>query len=244
MPPRSPSAPEKDRFAHDSANDLTALLEITELEGPYVLVGHSYGGIALRCFFSLQPEHVVGVVLLECATALMLALYPRLPPPEFDRLSEHVDYEAIAHLKEESGMSDAEWNYALEAQSLCRGFQREDTHDSARRLAGEYQISKRVMGDRPLSVVRFDFARDFEIVYNEAVRKGYESEEEREKVRAYIDGCKVFHEQLQRAQLRLSRDAEFVAYLETGHDTPIRRPKVVVEVVKRLLKRVKEKQNL
>jgi hypothetical protein len=47
-------------------------------------------------------------------------------------------------------------------------------------VAGEYQIDRQVWGDRPLSVVRLDGSRNYEVVYDKAVRKRYGMEEERE----------------------------------------------------------------
>lgn len=49
----------------DSARDLKALLSAAEVEKPYILVGHSKGGLLVRTFARLFPGDVVGVVLLD-----------------------------------------------------------------------------------------------------------------------------------------------------------------------------------
>ena len=53
------------RTAADSVHDLHALLEAAEVPGPYVLVGHSYGGMLMRLFASTYPDEVMGMVLVD-----------------------------------------------------------------------------------------------------------------------------------------------------------------------------------
>jgi pimeloyl-ACP methyl ester carboxylesterase len=51
--------------AYDSAADLHAALENAEIGGPYIIVGHSYGGLVVRAFTDLYPDEVVGMVLVD-----------------------------------------------------------------------------------------------------------------------------------------------------------------------------------
>ncbi len=53
------------RTGEDAAYTLKALLEKIEAPKPYVLVGHSLGGMYVRCFAKMFPEDVAGVVLLD-----------------------------------------------------------------------------------------------------------------------------------------------------------------------------------
>ncbi|MEK3795234.1 alpha/beta hydrolase [Paenibacillus sp. FSL R7-0204] len=45
--------------------DLRELLTQLELEPPYILVGHSYGGMIMRLFASKYPEEVSGIILVD-----------------------------------------------------------------------------------------------------------------------------------------------------------------------------------
>lgn len=49
------------------ASDLHTLLAAAGVPGPYVLAGHSYGGIFIRSFASQYPDEVAGLVLLDSA---------------------------------------------------------------------------------------------------------------------------------------------------------------------------------
>ncbi len=53
------------RSFDDRAADLHALLVNAEVAGPYVLVGHSYGGYIVRRFAAAYPASVAGIVLVD-----------------------------------------------------------------------------------------------------------------------------------------------------------------------------------
>jgi pimeloyl-ACP methyl ester carboxylesterase len=53
------------RTTQDKVNDLHALLGAAAIPGPYVLVGHSAGGLVVRLYASEHPDEVVGMVLLD-----------------------------------------------------------------------------------------------------------------------------------------------------------------------------------
>jgi len=54
--------------ARDVVDDLHAALTAGEIAPPYVLVGHSIGGVFVRMFASAYPDEVAGMVLLDPAT--------------------------------------------------------------------------------------------------------------------------------------------------------------------------------
>lgn len=47
------------------ASDLDQALRAARIRGPYVLVGHSAGGLYVRLFAKLRPREVVGMVLVD-----------------------------------------------------------------------------------------------------------------------------------------------------------------------------------
>lgn len=53
------------RNAKQFAKELRILLEKANLDGPYVLVGHSLGGLPVRVFAHEYPTQVAGVVLID-----------------------------------------------------------------------------------------------------------------------------------------------------------------------------------
>lgn len=76
----SDSAP-KPRTYLDMAGDLHALLVKARIAGPYILVGHSGGGLLVRVFADQYPKDVVGLVLVDSAHPDMGSrLLAGLPP--------------------------------------------------------------------------------------------------------------------------------------------------------------------
>lgn len=53
------------RTAAQLAEELRALLETARIAGPYVLVGHSFGGYVARMFTAKFPRQVAGLVLVD-----------------------------------------------------------------------------------------------------------------------------------------------------------------------------------
>jgi pimeloyl-ACP methyl ester carboxylesterase len=92
------------RTAEDAVADLHALLQAAAIPIPYVLVGHSTGGLIIRLYASTYPKEVTGLVLVdaiseEVQTAMTpehWKVYDRLllvdPPKE---LAHYKDLETI-----------------------------------------------------------------------------------------------------------------------------------------------------
>jgi len=80
----------------DSVEDLDALMEAAGLEPPYVLVGHSFGGMISLMYAENHPDDVAGILLVDAT----LPLEADLDPPrlveeikaQLDDNVEHVDF--------------------------------------------------------------------------------------------------------------------------------------------------------
>jgi len=53
------------RSFDDRARDLHSLLQHADIAGPYILVGHSYGGYVVRRFAAAYPQSVAGIILID-----------------------------------------------------------------------------------------------------------------------------------------------------------------------------------
>jgi pimeloyl-ACP methyl ester carboxylesterase len=75
--------------ARDEIDDLKRLLEGAHIEPPYVLVGHSYGGVLVRVFAHLHPTETAGLVLIDTmgrdGRRRQLAIWPQSQAPEIRR---------------------------------------------------------------------------------------------------------------------------------------------------------------
>jgi pimeloyl-ACP methyl ester carboxylesterase len=68
-----------------TAADLHALLDRAHIQGPYVLAGHSFGGLYILSFAAIYPDQVAGMVLLD-STAPASAPVPPTKTGSYDFL--------------------------------------------------------------------------------------------------------------------------------------------------------------
>ena len=64
------------------ATDLHMLLERGHVPGPYVLTGHSFGGLYVLTFAALYPDDVTGLVLLDSTAPASTVPAEQISPPE------------------------------------------------------------------------------------------------------------------------------------------------------------------
>jgi pimeloyl-ACP methyl ester carboxylesterase len=69
------------RGAQDTVDDLHALLHAAAVPGPYVLAGHSLGGLYARLYASTYPDDVVGLALVDAISERFRAV---LSPEAWD----------------------------------------------------------------------------------------------------------------------------------------------------------------
>jgi pimeloyl-ACP methyl ester carboxylesterase len=132
----SNSASEPRTYA-DSTRDLHALLRNAPIEGPYILVGHSGGGMIVRLYASQYPEDIAGLVLVDSAHPdmgdRMLAALPPKTAGEDKSLEIWRKYAAVL------SSSDGRGPYAIEGMDM--------------RISNELVRAVTSLGDLPLAVV-------------------------------------------------------------------------------------------
>ena len=53
---------------HQEAHDVRASLQAAHERGPYLLVGHSLGGVVMRVFANMYPDDTAGIVLVDATS--------------------------------------------------------------------------------------------------------------------------------------------------------------------------------
>jgi pimeloyl-ACP methyl ester carboxylesterase len=78
--------------------DLAGLLDAEGVDGPLVLVGHSFGAINVRLFSAAHPERVAGVVLVDPAHGDQLEAIPALRDATTQGVAQFEGLVALADL--------------------------------------------------------------------------------------------------------------------------------------------------
>jgi pimeloyl-ACP methyl ester carboxylesterase len=76
-----PAGP-RPRTSQQIIDDLHTMLVNAGIKGPYVLVGHSFGGLNVRLFASQHPEKVAAIVLVDASHEDQYARFAALKSPE------------------------------------------------------------------------------------------------------------------------------------------------------------------
>ena len=112
-PSRSDPVPQPPAAAAAAA-DLHALLGAAAVPGPYVLVGHSYGGLVARLYASTYPAEVAGLVLVDALPAVekfltpaQWAAYQQLLGQQPAELAAYRDLETVDLAASAAQMSEA-----------------------------------------------------------------------------------------------------------------------------------------
>ncbi len=87
-PSRSTSVPQP-VTPKEGVADLHALLMAAKIQAPYVLVGHSYGGLIVRLYASTYPNEVAGLVLVDTLTEFLFDALTSPQQANWIRLNSH-----------------------------------------------------------------------------------------------------------------------------------------------------------
>lgn len=80
-----------------SIKDLHALLSTLNMPKPYILVGHSYGGMLVRLYANQYPDHIAGIILVDAFHEEQLKLIP-LPSKKIIALSKIMMFSGLFRL--------------------------------------------------------------------------------------------------------------------------------------------------
>lgn len=223
--------------AVNAAKELHSLLEAMELHPPLLLVAHSYGAIIAREYLHLYDGDVVGMVLADGSTERQCD-YFRLPDENMNAVLGNLKFAQVTGLRENAKLSRDQWREraidigrgAVEAQAEVGSYV-----EVCRTLGEKKQFENRVMGERPLSVIRCNGMRDYERIYEKGVQVGNGTVEQRKAFRELLDRWEEIDRRLKEEQLLLSSNTHFVHLPDCGHNVHLIRPDILAEEIQWIL---------
>ncbi|WP_329475431.1 alpha/beta hydrolase [Kribbella sp. NBC_01484] len=106
------------------ATDLHNLLDRAHVPGPYVLAGHSFGGLYVRTYAAKYPEEVAGLVLVDSTAAKSTRVSPQKASSysvlkHLSSLVATTSRLGVGHLVADTGFSDLPPRYRDDARATA-----------------------------------------------------------------------------------------------------------------------------
>ncbi len=241
--PRSSASPGLGKVI---AEDLNKTLELAQEKPPYVLVGHSFGGIYISIFTKYFPDKVGGLVFVDTAHPDQAEIFNEYQEPLLSRLSYAVmDYFEPAWNFIGLTRIFAEYN---DGRLINQSLRDEKTIDAFSPLSGLsltqesnfYQdslkeaSSMRDFGDRPLYVL--GAISNYEQLSDDEL---HISGLNRSQIPALIQKDLDTHKD----QASWSTNSEVKVIYDAHHYLQFEQPKLVINAVEKIVENVRNKQS-
>jgi pimeloyl-ACP methyl ester carboxylesterase len=199
------------RHSQRSADELQLLLKVAGIQGPYVLVGHSLGGLNAQVFASRYPDLVSGLVLID--------------PPPLDFFTG----KAFSGLYEMASQQTSEYSAAAERarQSVNPGERAKASHLEA--VASEHHAFLNESAEQVAAIASFG---DTPLTVMAA---GMSNPAFGDEAQAF----QAFWIEQNRALANRSTDSTFILVEESGHHLEDDAPDAVVRAIDEMVARVR-----
>lgn len=230
------------RTAQNIALELSDVLKAADIPPPYVLVGHSYGGILVREFLAANPSQVAGLVFVEANTENSYRIRPEDLVIYLSILGQGLDLNVVTGLNKRHRLLPAEWaaytakesKEAKSRRTMAAFAEFADYDRSADILGKKKQLQHGILGNKPVSVIKGEELKDVKLLLDAAIDAGNGTEHERAAIRRWI-GMDQQETELQEEHLRLSRNSTFVHARSSGHDVHLTEPEIIADQVRWVL---------
>jgi pimeloyl-ACP methyl ester carboxylesterase len=225
------------RSAVNSATELLDTLQAADISPPYILVGHSYGGIIIREFLAAAgADAIAGMVFVD---ANQENTHPQLciPFPTIQALCGGREFFDVIGLLHESALTQEEFGRigidgGLPTTARTSEKEGDLLLESSAALGEKRQLDACPLGMRPVTVIRGDARRDLERLLMAAQESDSGSQEHLEEMNEFLtDRLDIFDRDLQVQQLRLSGNSRFVQATSSGHAVMITEPDLIASEI-------------
>ena len=236
------------RSAENIVKELHALLHTAGIPEPYILVGHSIGGINMRLYANTYPDEVYGVVLVDSSHELQEEkikeanfIWPDETPSFWERAFHWLATTQIGKItglfRIESRMSHKEFTEAI-PESIREAFISRLILPSASRAMAQERAhfeenfkllknSKNLLEDKPLIVI--------------SRGKATSPTDQKDLCPIFIEFNSKIWQPLQKDLVAKSKKSKQLIAEKSCHMIPFDQPEIIVDAVKALVEEYKGK---
>lgn len=227
-----------ERTSYNIIEETRKLLKASGLEGPFIFVGHSFGGLNARIYAKKYPKEVAGIILVDSSHEDQNKDLPRSKSFMNRILDTTYLHPAISALSRVGGIRlyrifDSENNNASKISKIKESSNKfiDTLLEEWRLLNKNLEYAKRFdrdLGDIPLTVITaaMDISKESCALHGhydmERCRKGY----------------KIWHE-LQKDLLKRSNNSKQILARNSAHIIHHYEPELIVEAVREMLSLIK-----
>jgi pimeloyl-ACP methyl ester carboxylesterase len=224
---------------------LKATLSAAGLAPPYLLVASSYAGIICREYLEKYDSDVAGLIYVD-ANQENSHVEREWPMEATARMDAGGGFtEGSSGLKEGHGCSELDWEEIVKVEATAKaererlkeegcpqGPGESASYISSLAALGEHrQLDRRALGDRPLSVIVANLARDFERSYQAGRKAGLGTKEDHDAVERFIQRLPGVELRLAVEVLKLSSLHRLIVTSVSGHLVYLWEPELVVQEI-------------
>lgn len=225
------------RTSRQFVSELHALLTRAGIKGPYILAGHSLGGMNMRLYAALYPDEVAGMALVDSGHEDQSLLFPKIKEPfELRVLNTPLLHKSLSILGVNSlfrfwAQPDPRVSPEIQAmmtavQSRTKNlFAAADENVSFHEDCAQLQAAPKSLGAMPLKVLAHEVNPELTGISEDQMDQAMEIE-------------RVWRE-LQIELSRRSRNGELIIASRSGHCIQIDRPELVIAAVRDVVEAVR-----
>jgi pimeloyl-ACP methyl ester carboxylesterase len=234
---------ERSRQATNISAELLDVLHTAEIHPPYIVVGHSYGGILAREFMAAAGYDAIhGAVLVDANQEDNYAKL-RHPLAALKALTGGIDYtEAIGVARCDAFSVSEQADIALDESVVSAKTtlkrEAECILQSAGVLGAKKQLDTQPLSMSPLTVIRGDASRDIERLLDHSSRVGRGTSSDLAQVREFLARFHAHDRDLQLQQLRLSCNSRFVQTEKSGHYVHAVEPELIAREISEIFRSI------
>jgi len=234
------------RTSFQVVSDLHSMLQHAGLNGPYILIGHSQGGLYSQLFGRLHPEQIAGAVLLDPVSSNHMRFQTQLKPEVYEMSGiDTLPYRRVPKILLRLGLMRVckgliqtkllSYHASLPATTLEVIWQHLALPKAYRSIVSEHEQNRTPANSSDIRSSGTFPPVPLKVIYHSPHKMVREMMRYQGLQRDDAEEVEQIWQQLARAYLRLTPHSEWIVAPESGHYIHLDQPELVIDEVRLLV---------